>query len=356
MDYLLNPDSSQLLTDIRIVRILSAKAEVLMNLNGDYLGGAYQSLKLADYIVDNIRLGFREESSGLLLGKEIRRTYETAVKISYKLYEKKKDKKYIIQAFRIFEKSKSAILLNKVIETKAKHSAGIPDSLLEKERNLKMKISSLQVKLNSGDVYETPADNEEKKRLLSFKQEYLDLIKIYEEQFPLYYKLKYNPRVIDIAELRNKLLKSGETYIQYFLADDGLYTILISREESRFIRIPVTFDISDVVASYRTGMVESKYQLFASSAYKLYQVLIDPVKEYIAGNTLIIVPDGILSLISFDTLIDTLPDTSTEDYKKLNYLVYKFRISYAYSCSLLKENISFRSVNDMNSTLGFAPY
>jgi hypothetical protein len=353
-NFLENPDSSQLLNDSRLVRILTSKADILLKMNGNYTDAAFETIKLAEYIIDNLRMGFSEESSKLLLGKEMRKTYETGVKICFRLNELNNYEVYTAESFRFFEKSKSAALFNKVIENRAKYTAGIPDSLLETERRLRTRISGLQVKMNS-----TEPDSRKNKynaELFLLKTEYLDLIKTYEVKYPAYYKLKYSSGVIGIENLKKDILKKDETYLQYFLAGKEIYILVITRNNSSFIKVPLDNDLMEDVAGYRKGMLESNHKLFAASAYKLYEILIKPVAGFIKGESVVIVPDGILSLVSFDTLIDKPDDGSSGDYKKLSYLVYKYRISYTYSCSLLKENISFKSVNDLKSILGFAPY
>jgi tetratricopeptide (TPR) repeat protein len=342
-DYQINPDQSVLSNDIRLANVLTLKANALLELGEKYSDLAYETIMLASGILDNIRLGFREESSALLMGKGSRDTYAAAMNICYYLYSRNQDRKYLEEAFRISEKSKSSALLNQVIEARAKSHAGIPDSLLNYERSLKSRINSFQ-----------NLDNKDNNRIFTLKQEYLNLLELYEKRFPSYYNLKYNVKTITTNEVRRNLLKQGQTMIEYFYTGNDLYIIAINTREIVFKRVR-TSDLDSLVSFYRSSLLESRFNDYSSTAYQLYRILISPVKGYLQ-NSIIVIPDGTLNMISFDTLIDEEPGSGPADYNRLKYLIYKYDISYNYSGTLLKENINFNSKAEMNKILGLAPY
>ena len=94
---------------------------------------------------------------------------------------------------------------------------------------------------------------------------------------------------------------------------------------------------------------------FCHNSYTLYQKLIKPFENEIKDKKIIIVPDGKLNYISFDALIDEMPDTTKIiRFNNLSYLIRKNCINYTYSANLLyKFDDLSRKAN--KSVLAFAP-
>ncbi len=56
-------------------------------------------------------------------------------------------------------------------------------------------------------------------------------------------------------------------------------------------------------------------------AHRLYRALLEPIEAHLSGaRTLVIVPDGILSLVPFDALVTAMPTTPT-DYRSAEYVL-----------------------------------
>ncbi len=79
--------------------------------------------------------------------------------------------------------------------------------------------------------------------------------------------------------------------------------------------------ITEIVSAYRKGMLESDYKLFVKSSFSLYPLLVKPIESWIAGEALIIVPDRVLILLTFDTIIDSFPEGSPGNYKRLRWVL-----------------------------------
>jgi CHAT domain-containing protein len=93
---------------------------------------------------------------------------------------------------------------------------------------------------------------------------------------------------------------------------------------------------------------------FAISSYDLYELLIKPVEKVIQQRKIIVIPDGILGYIPFETLIKKKPVLSKPDYKAFEYLMKTNCIRYAYLSSYISDQPNSR--RKANKTmLGFAP-
>jgi CHAT domain-containing protein len=77
------------------------------------------------------------------------------------------------------------------------------------------------------------------------------------------------------------------------------------------------------------------YDTFASTSHELWKVLVKPCLASLQGkHRMVIVPDATLSGVSFDALIDQLPDasaSSTVDFSRPSYMIKQLAISYCYS-------------------------
>lgn len=105
----------------------------------------------------------------------------------------------------------------------------------------------------------------------------------------------------------------------------------------------------------RSGLIEQDYQQYTENAYRLYQLLVEPIASKINGKNLILIPDGILGYIPFEALIVQQAESMNDDYQKLSYLIYNHQMYYSYSATLLHENIMSEQKNGKSRYIGFAP-
>jgi hypothetical protein len=84
---------------------------------------------------------------------------------------------------------------------------------------------------------------------------------------------------------------------------------------------------------------DKAYRNYTKKAHWFYQQLIEPVlKEKEGINNFIIVNDGELGHLPFETFLAEQAPQRITDYHDLHYLVNDFNISYNYSATLWKEN------------------
>ena len=97
------------------------------------------------------------------------------------------------------------------------------------------------------------------------------------------------------------------------------------------------------------------YRNYTENAYWFYQNLLEPVLKEAEGiENLVIVTDGALGHLPFETfLVEQVPQRIT-DYSELHYLVNEYSISYNYSATLWKENKEAPSAQNNGQILGLA--
>lgn len=94
---------------------------------------------------------------------------------------------------------------------------------------------------------------------------------------------------------------------------------------------------------------------YCKAAFHLYKKLILPFSGDIVDKKITIIPDGKLNYVSFEAMLEELPDTLSKiRFSNLSYLIKKNTINYAYSANLLfKED--YLPQKTQNRVLAFAP-
>lgn len=326
---------------IQISEVFKGKNQVI------YAESIYNSLDYYGVIGDLVQRYRKEISSDegriALAGIEQSNIIDI-VEVSFKAYEINSNIENLEIAFKNAEQLKSSSVFDKLSAEMAAENSLIPDSLLEKERS----INSLLTKYTETRNNSQDSENTEQLDLLIFKlrEDRAEYHNFLETNFNDYYELKYSNNFLRIIDIQQKL-KKDEVLIEYVLSETdsttNLYTITISSNNYQFFKQNLDFkfikDIEDVfqfMSSPRylfTKNADSKK--FCVSSHNLYNRLIAPIKNEIKDKKIIIVPDGKLNYVAFDALIESLPDTSSKiNFVKLDYLLKKHIVNYAYSANL----------------------
>lgn len=309
---------------------------------------ALEILKAGEVLLDSTRNRYLTEGNKLGLAKSSRFLYETAIELSYDLYQKSKDQTFLATAFRMTEKSKALILLLGLKHVQALQSAGIPESLLEKEQELEIQLMQAKNTLQKlKDTEGQPVDSLQK-ALFTLEESRDSLIKNLEQNFPQYYRLKYQPNIPTISEVQKDLLEEGQAGLIYFLGRKNLFTFCVGPTAITFHKKELPDRFRERVQKYRdliyaplnSGTDEdfrqTESQLVQESRFFHDFLLADlQSKEHSAYTRLRIIPDGILSLMNFDLLMARAP-TQTEGVKDYDFALKKYGISMAYSTGLLQ--------------------
>ena len=314
--------------------------------------------ELATELIDKMRRGYNAEQTKLFLGEKTYNVYDNAISTAIKLYEITKNDQYKEKAFSFSEKSKTNLLLESLSEAKAKQFAGIPETLLEHERQVKIDIAFYQKSIFEEQAKGDSADNSKivlwQDNFFSYKQEYEKLINKYQEKYPEYYNLKYQVKTTSPEELQNKILDENSALVEYFIGEGSILIFTITKKDFDITEVKRDSSFAGQVEAMRTGLLSGDYDLYTKHAYQLYQTLIEPIKNKIQNKRLFIIPDGILGYIPFETLITEKPETS-KDYRQLSYLIKDYQITYSYSSTLLFETMKTEKTKGNSDYIGFAP-
>ncbi|UCH93156.1 MAG: tetratricopeptide repeat protein [Candidatus Aminicenantes bacterium] len=261
------------------------------------------------------------------------------------------ENKYYEKAFKYAESMRSRVFLDRMAEGLVRLDKGLTPELKEKQDNLVTKLSLL-----SKDIHQTAGGNYEKK-LKELKEKYSKVEAQFEEllvkirlENPLYASVRY-PQPITVQELQNQVLKKGEILVRYFISPGKLYVFLISKRKFNVVQLEVKKqEIKGYVQQYLGAIKENDSIRMKRYGKILYENLFKPLEKRIKkSKDIIIVPDGELATIPFESLII---DNKKQD--RPVFLLEKYRVKYLQSASLLKILRQYYQNNrESNNFIGF---
>ena len=363
-----NPPLPALRLEYQSIVTLKLKANALrrnyfirsFNLND--LEMSFTTYQLISNLIDRVRTSYQAEGSKLFLGEKTAKIYEAAIQVALKLHEITQHDSYLEAAFGFAEKAKAGVLQSYLQESKARHFVGIPDSLLELERQMKVELAfydtQLQKEQQKKELQDSVLIEDLQAKQFLVNTHYQEFMKQLEKNYPKYYDLKYQTQLASIAELQQSL-DQRSLLVEYLIGDDSIFIFTIDKDDFKVITVPKDTSLISTVESLFRALKKAELTNYLTSAHLVYNRIIKPIENRLKGkNRLMIIPDGILYRIPFETLLASEPETKA-DLTRLNYLINKFEISYHYSASLVMNALAKTVVEGdkfaEKSFIGFAP-
>lgn len=358
-----NPDLDNTNSELNLLKTLKLKADIFSIMSNKestkYLEHSLLNYQLASKLADMIRIGFKTEGSKLLLGDQTSDLYSNAVKTSLRLFSINKDISKKEQAFNFIEKSKSAVLQEGLLESKARQFANLPQRVLDDEKEIKKDISfyktQLEKELQKKDQRDSTKILEYQNRLFSLNQKYDEFVLNLGKNYPAYYELKYQTGAITISEIQ-KQLDAKTALLQYFVGDSSIYIASVNKENFEIFELKKPDEFAEFVRTYYSAIIKSENEKYISSSNKLSELLITPILNNIKSkDRLVIIPHDILFKLPFEALFTKAQNLKEKDFRKFNYLIKDYDISYHYSASLFIDSQKKNSKNPSKNFIGFAP-
>jgi len=307
---------------------LASKAETAALISNRKL--ALDTYKAYDYTVGIMRREHASDQTKLHWIAGVRPVYELAIQVA------KVDSMEL--AFHFTEKSRAVLLMDRLRDLDAKAFA-IPDTLLQKERELRSRLAS-----EEGD--------KEKENINS----QIDiLIKKFEKEYPNYYALKYDLSTSSIDSIQQNLLDKNTTLIEYFYGDSMIYAFFISNDDINIQAISRDSIFDAHLTNFKRYVLSDSNDscdndILYHSAYQLYQSFLAHYLNDKNEHRLIIIPDGALYSIPFEALFTE----ALSDRDNPPFLIEKHITNYGYSVQALLQ--SHKSSQKPNKRfLGIAP-
>ncbi len=333
------------------------------------MGQAIETYEIIGSLIQRARKEISDDASKIQLTELEYDTFKKIIQISYSAYSITNNLKYLEMAFQNAERIKSSSVFDKISDQLALENTLVPDSLLNLEKKLNSNISIFSDKLYTEQNKLYPDSiliNEYNNEIFTATRNREELHRYIESEYKDFYDLKYSNSMLSTQDIKQKL-KEDHVIIEFVLNETDsvteLYSFVIGSDDINFYKQKVNADFINSVENLFKFMANTEYMFtknedskqFCISSNTLYNYLILPVKDKIKNKKITIIPDGKLSYIPFDALLENLPDTSkTIEFNQLSYLIRDYCINYSNSANLLFKQIPANKKTKIKA-LAFAP-
>lgn len=295
---------------------------------------------LADYIKKSID----NDEARLFIADKVFNGYQKATGFILNSASPEGNDSLMHKALMWISKSRSTSLAISLKENSIKQFAGLPDSLLQKEKNIKINLSRL--KLYMQQSADSAAIAAYVSQINSKELELHDLQNSY-RKFPAYYAQKFASDSFDLKTLQRNIPDNNTAVVSYFMGEKTLMCFVIKRSGLEYFQQAADAALYNAINTFSAGLSsfssDQQNDLAKASAY-LYNKLIQPVNTSIKGiHSLIIIPDQQLINLPFEAL-------QAADGK---YLIENFAITYQYALPFLHVD---KLKADLKKVLAIAPF
>ncbi|MEO0472375.1 MAG: CHAT domain-containing protein [Bacteroidota bacterium] len=171
------------------------------------------------------------------------------------------------------------------------------------------------------------------------------------------------PQKIDLTDLQERLNEDNSSLLQFFMGEAAIYALWMDAEQSRYMSIPRTDTFEqwlDRSIGYQqtanAAFSPEYFAAFVTDAQWGFDHLIKALVPDELPAQLILIPDGQLGLLSFDSfLLREIDASGPVDYTDLPYWFHATAIRYNYSTNQYLRQRDRSSLSDAEPYLGIAP-
>ncbi|WP_298554854.1 CHAT domain-containing protein [uncultured Algibacter sp.] len=324
------------------------KAEVLiLNAKSRYqLSKTKDSLFLKNILIDVKKaIHTLEERRALItsvidVNRLIDNNYEAfnfAKKINLELYQLTNNPRYLNKTISLHESALYNRIRARLNLKKSISFTDIPSGVIERE-NMLRKLQNSNFEEQENNPVQSLIENNNKWTT------FLDSLKTF---YPKYYKMRYATIEEPLNNLHENIPKHS-TVLRYIFIENELYAAVINNQEKKIFKLD-SRNIENLISQLSEN--PSDLESTSSKLHMLYHQLWQPFEKEITTDHVIIIPDGILFNLSFESLTPA----KVKSFKELgtNSLLSNYTISYNYSLLLL--DAQKNPINFQKDFIAFAP-
>jgi CHAT domain-containing protein len=258
------------------------------------------------------------------------------------------------------------LLLEALRESEALGISGIPDSLVMKERELKLKMTDIQQAINEAEK------NKENITELSIEYndtetKYKEFLRRLESAFPQYYNMKYSNKNAQIKEVQRGLLHDDKSILlEYFWGEKQIFIFAMTSENLDIYSVPRDEALDNIILNYRKNLIsydellndpQANFRQITETGLFMFNKFVKNAypKNLSVFKRMVVIPDGVLSLLPFEAFLTEAPEQGGPiNFSNLAYVVKKWTTSYGYSSNLLLYSNKLEG-NPNGRSIAFAP-
>ncbi|HKE55476.1 MAG TPA: CHAT domain-containing tetratricopeptide repeat protein [Pyrinomonadaceae bacterium] len=257
---------------------------------------------------------------------EVRQQYDLYIDILMSLHKQRPSVGFNLTAFEVSERARARSLIELLAEARADIRQGVNTALLDQERSLQKALDDsasrhLQLMANGKKA----AAEQIAKEIDDLSSQYDRLKAQIRSESPGYAALT-QPQPIPVSQLQQALDESS-MMLEYALGEERSYLWAVTRSGVTSFELPPKQVIEDAVRRFhdllivnqarpnetfeqRMQRIATANQTFSFEADSLSRMLLAPVTPQLGTKRLIIVPDGALQYIPFQSL--SVPSASSD--------------------------------------------
>jgi CHAT domain-containing protein len=339
---LANPLLENVTAENVIIESTDGKAAVFLHKfsnkkDAEYLKSAIQCFETGFAAEEKLLRGFSYDESLMRQAKESRKRSEKAIEACYQLYLAYGSAYWAEKAFQFAETSKAIVLQESVRRNLAANNLQTHDTALQKVQLYQQQVSYYEKQLAI-----TPdsavGENRKLKELLTQAEQNLLMAKtVLLRTHTAYREALLKSDTISIKSIYSKLITKKTSLIEYFWGDSSQYVFQLSANRSiNFIKVSNALPVlaKEYISFFSNkNKINNEPQAYEQAAYHLFQALhLDSIANDKKQN-LIIIPDGVLSLFPFESLVTKI--TGSASPREFSYLLLNKQISYGFSAETL---------------------
>ena len=373
-----NPTPNDVFPNFWQLRVLSRKAEVLLNLalgeqnqasQVQFLSLCYNTINHAIEMTNSIRLEYQNEETRLDFTGKQKDIFVLGIETALKQYTLTGDKKFLNNAYKTSQQYKANELKYEIAKNRLFSSSQIPDSLRIQEIKFKNFIAGYNLLIqNEFSLFkpDTAKISYWKDQIFDLNRSLEKTTESIEKKYPQFID-KFKKGNIVPTEIIQANLKPDESLVDYVISEKDengkrkIFEFIITKKDlfchtevidsllsNQFVNLKIKlinqFNETNNIENYN----QLNYMLFNA-----YKALILPIRNHFSGNKLIIIPDEEISYFPFDALLTSWSKKKMINYAELQYLIFDYTFSYGYSTNTIWANQQVKT--NCPKVIGFAP-
>ncbi|MDT4969102.1 MAG: hypothetical protein QOJ64_3839 [Acidobacteriota bacterium] len=270
---------------------------------------------------------------------------------------------YAAEAFKVLEQGRARSLLDMLGESGTDITEGVPADLLKrKQDNLdrQQEIAQQLSGVTAVEGEEKPSTDKLEAELETLTTDYDAIENQIRAASPKYAALTA-PQPLSLAEVQQRVLDDKTALLEYSLGSERSYLWAVTPTSAALYKLPARTEVDEQAHALRAALIPPRAQRrligidvaeaqrgiglstdpailtgvaaqFATASNTLYKTAVEPAAKIVGDKRLLVVADGGLNYIPFESLVTT---TGGSDYSTMSYLIKTNEVVYAPSASVV---------------------
>lgn len=309
-----------------------------------YLQEAYRISIATNNYIQSYASHFDSPESVSVIYQRMYDVYRLCAETCFHLFDLTGDEKYRQAALNFSENKRGAFLRSSVLNSKSIKFSDIPAPVIEKEADLRSKITA------SADK-SVPVDKKD-----SINKAYEQFLRMLSTKYANYYRLKYLPYQLTEKQIQQWLPDSSTTFAEYMFCQEHVFLFVVTKSKCSMVSIDRKDSIISKISGLSQLLKKGDLKTYYRNGYLVYNYLVEPLLKLVKLHSKIIISaDGPLSTLSFEAL-PNFPMLSKFGGSATDFLIDEYNFSYAVSAfSLVNPFNKVESAKEKNRAFFSAP-